>query len=143
MANEEHRGTEDPPRYPIVTDKGLIKMVAVAPGINGALYMFRGKVRVSDEHADLHWALLEDMCMEEGRPDKWQVCKSYFEAKRQRIEVDGPLPDEYLPDEVLRRRAGHTPGRKKWTPPVLQTPASPPDGSGGPKRGKKSPHTED
>ena len=142
MANEEHRGTEDPPRYPVVTDKGLIKMVMVAPGINGALYMSRGKVRVSDEHADLHWALLEDMCMDEGRPDKWAVCQSYFEAKRLGLEVDGPLPDEYLPEEVLRRRAGVRPGRKKWTPPNLHQGPTPPEAAG-PKRSKRAQQIEE
>lgn len=119
---DERRGTENPPRYPVVTDKGLIKWVMVAPGISGALYEHNGRIKVSDEHESLGWVLLEKLYEEEGRPDLWQIFQSYLQAKASGMEAD-PLPEEYLPEEVRRRRAGHRPGRKKWTPPTL--PAAP------------------
>lgn len=116
---DDRRGTENPPRYPVVNQNGLIKMIMVAPGISGALYFSTdGRLKVSDEHEAAGWVLLEKLYEDDGRPDLWAVFMDHQKAKRSGMEAD-PLPDEYLPQEVLRRRAGHVPGRKKWIPPVL------------------------
>lgn len=120
MTNER-RGTENPPRYPVVTDRGLIKLVAVAPGVNGALYEHNGRVKVNDEHEAAGWVLLEMLYEAEGRADLWQIYQDQQRARASGFDVD-PLPAEYLPEEVRRRRAGHRPGRKKWTLPALEAP---------------------
>ncbi|MBL9105185.1 MAG: hypothetical protein JNL82_29840 [Myxococcales bacterium] len=117
MTNER-RGTDNPPRYPVVTDRGLIKLVMVAPGISGALYKHNNTIKVSDEHEAAGWVLLEQLYKDEGRLDLWKIWQEYQQARALGHDAD-PLPDEYLPEEVRRRRAGQRPGRKKWSLPPL------------------------
>ena len=134
MSDAERRGTEDPPRYPVVTKTGLIKLVMVAPGINGALFEYEGEIKVAPSHEKEKWVLLEKLYEDEGRLDHWAVWQDYQRARKAGMECD-PLPDEYLPQEVLRRRAGHIPGKKRWSPPGAQPAVS--EEKRGPGRPKK------
>lgn len=117
MADERRSITVNPPRYPVVTREGLIKMCPVAGNTGGALYEFEGDVLVAPSHK--HWVLLKDLYEKEGRLEHWRIYQEYVEAGRAGAERD-PFPDELLPDEVLRRRKGHTPDKKKWTAPKLE-----------------------
>lgn len=136
MSDAERRGTENPPRYPVVNQHGKIKMVMVAPGISGALYSANGRIKVSDEHEALGWVLLERLYEEEGRMDLWAVYQSYTRAREEGLEVEA-FPEEYFPEEVKRRRAGHVPGRRKWVAPVLPVAPAPEEAKRGPGRPRK------
>lgn len=112
------------PRYPVVTKAGIIKTCAVASNIGGALELYNGKIKISRSHEDEDWVLLEDLYRREGRMDDWAVYESWRAAKAQGVQA-GPFPDEFLPQEVLARRAGQVPGKKTWTPPVKSKPVKP------------------
>lgn len=117
MADEVRRSaTRDPERYPVVTKTGLIKMVAVAGNVGGALVEYDGEIKVAYSHQKEHWVLLRDLYEKEDRLHHWKIYEDMRAAKRSGAEV-GEFPEKYLPEEVLRRRKGHVPGRKVWTPP--------------------------
>lgn len=117
MTDEVRRSaTRDPERHPVVTKHGLIKMCAVAGNIGGALIEYDGEVKVAYSHQKEHWVLLRDLYEKEGRLAHWKIYEEMRAAKRAGAEV-GDFPEKYLPDEVLRRRAGQVPGRKIWTAP--------------------------
>lgn len=116
MADERRSITANPPRYPVVTGAGLIKMCPVAGNVGGALYEFEGDILVAPSHAKAGWVLLRDLYEKEGRMEHWAVFGSYVAAGKAGHERPA-FPDEFLPAEVLKRRAGQTPGKKTWAPP--------------------------
>lgn len=119
MAEERRSVLRDPDRHPVVTKKGLIKMCAVASNVGGALIEFEGEIKISFSHQKEKWVLLRDLYEQDGRLDHWEVFKDYLAARKKGAEVP-PFPEEFLPKEVLKRRAGEVPGRVVWTPPTLK-----------------------
>lgn len=117
MAEERRSVLRDPERYPVVTKTGLIKLCAVATNIGGALIEFEGEIKVSLSHQKEKWVLLRELYELEGRMDHWAVYEDYRAARKRGVEVPA-FPDEFLPKEVLKRRAGEVPGRQVWTPPA-------------------------
>lgn len=113
----------DPPRYPVVTPEGMIKMCTVAQNISGALELDEdGAPVVARAHAKRGWTMLQAMYMDDGRMDLWKAWADHQAAKA-RARRDGQkitaFPAEYLPAEVQRRRAGHRPGAHTWQMPAL------------------------
>ena len=75
-----------------------------------------GEVALSPAARRSGCALLKDLYAAEDRMDDWAVWLDYqdtVEAANDRTE----FPDEYLPSEVLGRRA-KAPTLGKWTPPT-------------------------
>lgn len=116
MSEERRSATKDPERHPVVTKTGLIKMCAVGGNLGGALVEYEGEVKVAYSHQKEHWVLLEDLYKAEGRMDRWKIYQDMRAAKRAGAEVE-TFPDRLLPEEVLKRRAGQTPGRKVFVFP--------------------------
>ena len=113
----------DLPRYPVVTPDGLIKLVACAQNVTGALEMDEdGAPAVVRSHAKKGWVLLQELYQGEGRMDLWQAWTGH-QVARAKAKKDGQtipaFPSEYLPAEVQRRRAGQTPISHSWVMPVL------------------------
>lgn len=128
------------PRYPVVTGEGLIKLVACASNVTGALEVDEdGSPAVVRSHAKKGWVMLQDLYQQEGRMDLWQAWSSHQMA-RLKAKKDGQkipaFPPEYLPEEVQRRRAGQTPVSHTWTMPVLAPVAISEPEAGGAKRGR-------
>lgn len=123
MAKNRRDLRVDPPRYPVVTHEGLIKLVAVADNITGALELVEGEVVVSRAHAKMAWILLQKLYEAERRMDLWQAWESHqlaLRAARAQGQTIPAFPDEYLPAEVQRRRAGVRPNTTTWTVPILK-----------------------
>ena len=136
------------PRFPVVTDSGLIKLVACASNVTGALELDEdGTPAVVRSHAKKGWVLLQELYSQEGRMDLWQAWQSHYQA-RLKAKRDGQkipaFPSEYLPDEVARRRAGPTPNSHTWQMPVLAPVAiSDPESAQNQKRGPGRPRKGD
>lgn len=109
--------THEPVRYPVVTEKGIIKLCPAEGNVGGALILYEGEVRVSLSHDKRGWVLLRDLYEEEGHLDHFEIYEDSRRAKRAGAVVKA-FPDELLPAEVLRRRAGQVPGQKVWEPPA-------------------------
>jgi len=112
MAKDRRDITVDPPRYPVVDPDGLIKQVAVASNIRGALELDEGVVVLSRTHQREGWRMLRDLYEEDGRLDlfdlwlKHQAAGRTASGARQKVQ---PFPEKLLPSEVQRRRKGIRP----------------------------------
>lgn len=123
MARNRRDISIDPPRFALVSPEGLIKMVAVAENIKGALELVAGRVVLAREHEQAGWVFLEKLYADIGRQDLWQHWLKHREtltAARRAGQTIAPFPDEYLPPEVRKRRAGHRPNAYKWEMPALE-----------------------
>lgn len=124
MARQRIRSAAaDPPRLPVVSPEGLVKLVAVASNITGALELDdEGNPVLVRSYARKGWEKLEDLYIREGRPDLWSTWQKHREAietaRREGLSIAG-FPDKYLPREVQRRRAGHRPMSTLWVMPDL------------------------
>lgn len=127
MAKQRLRDADEVlPRIPLVTGEGTIKMVAIAPGVTGALSAHKTRdgvvLKISAHHEGEGWEMLEDLYRKEGRMDLWQAWQAHREAvvaaRRlgQSMDAFDPL---YLPAEVQRRRKGHAPNKVTWTMPAV------------------------
>lgn len=134
MASKIRRDMQaDLPRYPLVTPEGIVKMVAVASNVKGALVMEEGSVMLSRFHEKQGWQLLQRMYVNEGRADLWAAWESHqaaLQEARRRGQSIPAFPAEYLPAEIHRRRAGIRPNVHAWTMPelppvVVDAPAKP------------------
>lgn len=120
----------------VATESGRIKTVYVAqnvrsPAITGQEIRVNGRVtelhgiRISAQYAELGWSLLEDLYQSEDRMVDWSSFVEYMRQCKSRNLP--PIGDEYLPDEVLRRRREH---------PILSTTIDLPPPQRGPKKAK-------
>lgn len=111
-----------PPRFPVVTHEGLVKLIPVAPHITTALEEVEGQISVRKVYENKGWVLLQDLYLQEGRQDLWQAWldhrKALEQARKDSLQIES-FPDKYLPREVHRRRAGHRPMAKTWKMPEL------------------------
>lgn len=136
----------DPPRIPVVTPEGIIKLVQVAANITGALELDEeGEVQVGKSYEKKGWVLLRDLYAQEGRMDLWTAWEGHraavMKARKEGMSVQG-WPDKFLPREVQRRRAGHRPASTAYVLPELapvdlSEEESEPAPAPGPKRGRK------
>lgn len=112
----------EPPRFPVVSPEGLIKMVAVAGNIRGALEIGEAGIVLSRYHERQGWQLLQTLYQNEGRIDLWEAWQghqaAHQAARRYKHSIDS-FPAEYLPAEVQRRRAGARPNATVWKMPTL------------------------
>jgi len=113
----------DPPRYPVVSPEGLVKLVPVAQNITTALEFDEdGEVVMTKTYERKGWIMLETLYAQEGRSDLWSTWKQHRAAleaaRKDGLSLPG-FPDKYLPREVQRRRAGHRPQAVTWTMPDL------------------------
>lgn len=111
-----------PPRYPVVTPEGAVKMVPLAPHVSTALESVDGEVVVKRAYESKGWVLLKDLYLQDGRQDLWKAWEDHqaarTKARKDSLQIDS-FPDAYLPKEVHRRRAGHRPMAKTWKMPDL------------------------
>lgn len=112
------------PRYPVVTPEGIIKLVACANNVTGALELDEdGTPAVVRSHVKKGWILLQDLYQQEGRMELWKAWADH-QAARMRARKDGQkipaFPEQYLPAEVQRRRAGHRPLAHTWSMPTFE-----------------------
>lgn len=123
MARNRRDISIDPPRFALVSPEGLIKMVAVAENIKGALEIVAGRVVLAREHEQQGWAFLEKLYADIGRSDLWRAWQEHREAltaARRMGRTIAAFPDEYLPPEVRKRRAGQRPNAFTWQMPALE-----------------------
>ena len=131
MATDKRRVDQDPDRHPVVTEKGLIKLIPVGAGINSALGIDDdGDVFVKPEYTKLGWVLLKDLYKSESKVKEWKLYKQYMQLRQKGMIPEGSdsdkvkephersFPDKYLPSEVLKRRQGKSKSKsgKIWTP---------------------------
>jgi hypothetical protein len=115
-------------RVPIVTEAGIIKMIAIASGITGAVTASVDQrtriatLRLSPDHEAAGWSLLQDLYVAEGRLDLWKAWMDHQKAVASARELGQKLdafPPQYLPAELQRRRKGFVPRKVNWTAPDL------------------------
>lgn len=98
--------------------------MAATPNVsNGRIQMENGRAYVTRHAAEEGWSLLSDLYKAEGNPEGFELFKQYEAARAanrtDRAKVSDehgegkrptpvPMPEEYLPAEVVRRRSGES-----------------------------------